>query len=111
MPSAKYRIVRKAIENEQQVTCLYQGHYRELCPHIIGWTGGEERLLAWQFGGKTSSRLLPVGGAWKCLNIAEMSDVKVRGGRWHTGDYHRKSQTCVVEIDLDINIHVRAGAR
>ena len=111
MPSANYQIIRKAIQNEQQIVCTYQGHPRELCPHIVGWTDGEERLLAWQFGGRTGSGLLPRGGAWKCLNIARMSEVKARQGRWHAGSSHQKEQTCVQNIDLDINIHVRVGAR
>ncbi len=110
MPSASYQIVRQAIEAEQQIACTYQGHYRELCPHIVGRTGSEERLLAWQFGG-TSGSGLPVGGAWKCLNVGEMRDVAAREGRWHTGPGHSTTQTCVQEIDLDINVHVRTGAR
>src|SRR3954464_14811849 len=92
MPSANYVIVRDAIRNEQQITCSYQGHPRELCPHIIGHTNGEERLLAGQFGGGTSGNL-PADGAWKCLNIAAMRDIKVRDGRWHTGLGHRTTQT------------------
>lgn len=111
MPSATYRLIRKAIESEQPITCVYQGHYRELCPHIIGWNKGEERLLAWQFSGKTGSRPLPADGAWKCLNIAEMTEVKARDGRWHAGSSHQREQTCVQDIDLDINVHVRVGAR
>lgn len=110
MPSENYRIIRQAIENEQQITCTYQGHYRELCPHIIGWTDGGERLLAWQFGGKSSSAL-PRGGAWKCLNVASMDGVEARQGNWHTGSTHRTTQTCVGQVDLDINVHVRTGAR
>jgi len=110
MPSADYQLIRRAIESEQQITCTYQGRYRELCPHIIGWTDGAERLLAWQFGGQTSGTL-PAGGAWKCLDVAKMSSIAARAGRWHAGASHRKEQTCVRDIDLDINIHVRAGAR
>ena len=110
MPSATYRLVRQAIQNEQQLTCLYRRHYRELCPHIIGWTEGEEKLLAWQFAGETNSTL-PPGGEWRCLKIAGMSDVKARDGRWHTGAHHRATQSCVREIDVDINVHVRVGAR
>jgi hypothetical protein len=106
MPSATYRLIREAIESEQQVTCVYRKHYRELCPHIIGRTGHVEKLLAWQFGGATSS-VLPPGGEWRCLNVADIRDVTVRAGRWHTGDHHRTAQTCVQEIDLDINVHVR----
>ncbi len=107
MPSAGYLIVRKAIENEQQITCTYQGHYRQLCPHIIGWTNNKERLLAYQFAGTTGSRALPPDGAWKCLDVAAMSDIQVRDGRRHEGGSHQKEQKCVQDIDLDINVHVR----
>jgi hypothetical protein len=110
MPSANYRLIRRAIETEQQITCSYQGHDRELCPHIIGHTNGEERLLAYQFGGSTSG-VLPPGGAWKCLDVAKMTGIAARAGRWHSGASHQKEQSCVREIDLDINVHVRTGAR
>jgi hypothetical protein len=106
MQSATYSLIRAAIGNERQITCTYQGYYREICPHIIGRKDGDERLLAFQFGGNTSSGL-PPGGAWKCFSIAEMNDVKARDGRWHTGTSHSTSQKCVAEIDLDINVHVR----
>jgi hypothetical protein len=33
--------------------------------------------------------------------------MRARNGRWHEGGSHRMAQTCVSEIDLDINIHVR----
>ena len=111
MPSANYRIVRDAILAEQQITCTYQGRNRELCPHIIGWTNGAERLLAWQFGGETGSRPLPAGGAWKCLDVSEMRNIAARNGAWHSGGTHQTAQTCVQDIDLDINVHVRTDAR
>jgi hypothetical protein len=106
MPSANYRLIRSAILAEQQVTCTYGGHYRELCPHILGHTREEEKLLAFQFGGE-SSRPLPPGGQWKCLSVAAMRDVKARSGPWHAGGSHRREQTCVADIDLDINVDVR----
>jgi hypothetical protein len=31
----------------------------------------------------------------------------MRDGSWHEGGSHRSEQTCVSEIDLDINIDVR----
>ena len=106
MPSATYLLIRAAIENERQVTCTYQGHHRELCPHILGRTNNKERLLAFQFGGSTSSGL-PAGGEWKCLDLAQIRDPNMRDGRWHTGSSHQATQTCVQDIDLDINIHIR----
>ena len=106
MPSATYRIVRDAIQNEQQVTCRYGGRYRELCPHILGTTDGAEKLLAFQFGGETNTKL-PPGGEWRCFKVADMRDVKARSGPWHEGSRHQSGQTCVQDIDLDINVHVR----
>ncbi len=106
MPGTTYELFRQAILNEKQVVCTYQGSYRELCPLIIGHTRGAERVLAFQFGGR-SSRGLPPGGAWKCLDLAKVEDALLRDGPWHEGGSHRKEQSCVEEIDLDINIHVR----
>lgn len=88
------------------MTCSYQGYYRELCPVIIGHTRGRERLLAFQFGGESKSGL-PRAGAWKCLDLALVKDPTTRDGPWHEGSGHSKQQTCVEDVDFDINIHVR----
>jgi hypothetical protein len=104
MPSSTYALFRKAILGEQQVTCTYEGRHRELCPHIIGANkSGEEVVLAWQFGGESSGPL----PQWRCLRLANVRDARVRGGPWHEGGSHRSTQTCVANIDLDINVHVR----
>jgi hypothetical protein len=88
------------------VTCLYKGYYRELCPIIIGHTRGQERVLAFHFGGHSSSGL-PAHGNWKCLDLSQIDDPKLRDGLWHEGASHTKQQTCVEDVDLDVNIHVR----
>jgi len=107
MPSNTYTLFREAILAEQQVTCSYSGHRRKLCPHIIGTNkAGDEVVLAWQFGGGSSGRL-PPGGEWRCLTIAKVSSALRHDGPWHSGGDHRATQTCVVNIDLDINVHVR----
>jgi hypothetical protein len=104
MPSATYILFRNAIRAEQQVVCSYDGRSRELCPHIIGTNkSGEEVVLAWQFAGESSGKL----PQWRCLKLAGVSNVRARVGRWHEGGSHRTEQTCVSDIDLDINIHVR----
>lgn len=104
MPSATYALFREAILAERQVTCQYDGRNRELCPHIIGRNrNGEEVVLAWQFAGRSSGPL----PQWRCLRLANVSDARSREGRWHEGGSHRTEQTCVSDIDLDINIHVR----
>lgn len=100
--SLTYTVFRNAILAEQQVTCFYGGHHRELCPHILGTNkDGEEAVLAWQFGGGSSGRL----PQWRCLKLAGVS--KARAGRWHEGRSHSTTQTCVTHIDLDVNVHVR----
>jgi hypothetical protein len=104
MPSATYTLFRNAILSEQQVVCSYDGRARALCPHIIGTNrSGEEVVLAWQFGGDSSGPL----PQWRCLRLANVRYARMQGGRWHEGGSHRSEQTCVSEIDLDINIHVR----
>jgi hypothetical protein len=104
MPSSTYTLFRDAILSERQVVCTYDGYYRELCPHIIGTTKhGEETVLAWQFGGESSGRL----PQWRCLKIANVRNARARDGSWHEGGSHRTAQTCVTNIDLDVNIHVR----
>jgi hypothetical protein len=104
MASTIYVLFRNAILREQQVTCIYDGRYRELCPHIIGTNrSGEEVVLARQFAGESSGRL----PQWRCLRLANVRDARARDGRWYAGGSHKTSQKCVTEIDLDINIHVR----
>lgn len=110
MASRTYSLFRKAIREEKQVTCVYKGRYRELCPHIIGHTKGEETVLAFQFGGETNTRL-PPGGEWRCLALARVEQAVLRDGPWHEGTAHRARQTCVEDIDLDINVDVRPGRR
>ena len=104
MPSRTYTLFRNAIRSEQQVVCIYGGRIRELCPHIIGTNrSGEEVVLAWQFAGESSGPL----PQWRCLRLANVTNARARKGRWHEGGLHRAEQTCVSNIDLDINVHVR----
>ena len=104
MPSPTYTLFRNAILGEQQVVCVYDGRVRELCPHIIGANKrGEEVVLAWQFGGESSGKL----PQWRCLKLTNVRDAHTREGHWHEGGSHQTTQTCVSDIDLDINIHVR----
>ncbi len=106
MPSATYTLFRQAILGEKQVTCTYDGHRRVLCPIILGHTGGEEKVLAYQVGG-TSRSGLPPGGEWRCLVLARVRDARLADGPWREGDRHTAPQSCVEEVDVDVNIHVR----
>ena len=106
MPSEAYRLIREAILHEKQVTCAYHGRYREICPVIVGHSDGEEKLLAFQFGGESTKRL-PPRGEWRCFSIAALTDIRLRDGPWREGIGHQTTQSCVTEVDIDVNIHVR----
>lgn len=97
-----YSIVRAAIASRQQIIATYGGHRREMCPHAIGTKAGRSRALFFQFGG-SSSRGLPPEGEWRCPPLAGLSDVAAVVGPWHTGASHTQAQTCIDEVDLEID--------
>lgn len=102
MPSAAYDLFLKAMRKRRQVVCVFQGRRREVCPVILGHTDGRERVLAFQFGGE-SSHPLPPGGQWRCLTLDEVTDIALRDGPWHAGSEHGARQSCVAEVDYDVN--------
>ena len=110
MPSEGYAIFRQAILSEKQVSCIYDGHPRELRPVILGFSKGEEKVLAYQIGG-TSSGGLPPEGQWKCLRVANVRNATIHNGLWREGEWHRKTQTCVENVDVDINVELRKRRR
>ncbi len=102
MPSPTYQLIMQAMITRQQVLCMYGGFARAICPIILGHTAGRERVLAFQFAGGASSGL-PPGGQWKCFDVADISEVELRQGRWHSGRSHRQPQYCVADVELDVN--------
>ena len=46
---------------------------------------------------------LPVEGAWRCLFLAQVSDIQLRDGPWISGSRHTLPSTCVEDVDLDVN--------
>jgi len=97
-----YALFEQAMRERLQIVCTYRGHRREICPIVLGFKDGAEKALTFQFAGGSSSRL-PAGGEWRCLALAEVTDVTLRPGPWHTGSSHQASQTCMTEVDLDVN--------
>jgi hypothetical protein len=106
MPSPTYKLFREAIFTERQVHCAYDGYPRELCPVILGYSDGDEKVLAYQVGG-TSSKGLSREGEWKCLRVTKIRNPTMRDGLWREGEQHGQMQSCIREVDVDINIHVR----
>lgn len=95
-----YNVFRQAILERKQVTCMYHGHERHVCPHTLGTKNGKEKVLTYQFGGGSSSGL-PPDGEWRCMFVEEVSNAQVVEGPWHTNPRHSKPQTCVDSVDVE----------
>lgn len=106
MSSDSYATIRNAILKKQHVVATYNGHVREMCPHVIGTKNGREQALFYQFGGTSSSGAIIPGSPqnWRCIPIAGMSNISIRSGTWHTGDNHSRPQTCVDTIDVEVTV-------
>jgi NAD(P)-dependent dehydrogenase (short-subunit alcohol dehydrogenase family) len=55
MPCATYRLFERAMRERKQIVCTYEGYVREVCPHILGHTEGQEKALTYQFGSESRS--------------------------------------------------------
>src|ERR1700742_3941573 len=97
---AAYELIRRAIEERQQVEALFEGRPRRFCPHVIGTRAGERRVLVFQIDGH-SSRGLPPGGDWRCLAIDRLSEVTLCDGHWHSRE-PSQPQHCIEEVDRSI---------
>jgi hypothetical protein len=101
MPN-NYELLLMAIKNRQQVKGCYDGYYREMCPHAMGWKNGSHHVLSFQFAGE-SSRILPPGGQWKCMDIDGINIVSVSDGQWFTDSRHSRPQTCIDQIEVEVS--------
>ena len=106
MADGDYSIIRNAIRNKQQVIATYEGHYREMCPHIIGKKEGRGVAVFYQFGGTSRSGLGSDGSEdnWRDMEIGKLSGVSVREGPWHTAKNYDpdKKKEFVHDIDLKV---------
>ena len=103
MPSGTYELFLRAMRERKQLTCVYQGYRREICPILLGRTGLEEKSLVFQFGGETSKGPIPRLGDWKCFNLAEVRSAVLRDGPWHAGSNHSTASHCMKMVEYDVN--------
>lgn len=104
MPSTAYDVIRRAIVGRKNVRVAYQGHVRDMSPHAVGTKAGHEKALLYQFAGRSTSGLGPVGSDanWRCLFLSETSDVSIIGGQWRTAP-RSQDQTCVAQVDVEVD--------
>ncbi len=100
MPSDNFERFRHAILKKKQVICTYQSHVREVCPHVLGYKDGKEKVLTFQFAG-TSKTGLPSLGEWRCFEVAQVGDLQMRDGAWKTAE-HRERQTCIDQVVIEV---------
>ena len=104
--SPTFKLFHEAVLKRQQITCRYNGRYREVCPYVLGHNkDGKEVALVYQFAGE-SNRELPNKGEWRCFLLTQVSDAAVRNGRWYGDSRHSRTQRCVVDVFVDVNIDV-----
>lgn len=102
MASDCYDLCFEAILRRKQLSFIYRDRRRDVCAHVLGQMKGKDMLLAYQFGGETSSTL-PRDGEWRCFEVSEMHSIEARHGEWHTRSSHSQRHACVAEVDLDVN--------
>lgn len=96
-----YSLIAQAIRNREQVIATYDGYQRYMCPHILGVKAGRRQALFFQFAGGSKSGL-PAGGAWRCIPVDALNDVRIQKGEWHTGTSAGGRMTCVDSIDVEV---------
>lgn len=98
MPSDTYSLIRRAILTKQNVSAAYDGHFRDLSPHMLGTKDGKEQALFFQFAGGSSRGDLP---DWRCLTLDQLSNVSAIEGQWQTrSDYSPDTDPCVDKFDV-----------
>jgi len=105
MQTDNFRRIEDAIRRKRIVTGRYHGHYREMCPHTLGWSKtGKEHALFYQFAGTSDSGLAPDGSYQnlRCIDLAELTDVAITDGLWHTAANHNRKQTCVAVVHVEV---------
>jgi uncharacterized protein len=101
--SHAFSLFHRAILGRRPMTCMYGGHVREICPHVLGHIGDREKALVYQYGGQSSTKL-PPGGEWRCFDLSEVSHITLHdAGPWHTGRGHSQTQRCVDRVYIDVN--------
>ena len=98
--------VRSAIIHRRPIATLYRGRRRLLCPHLLGWNKHRRlQVLSYQYGGDSESGLKPAGSSdnWRCLAVENLSGVELLDGPWQTADNHSRPQTCIEEVELDVD--------
>ncbi|HEY3936393.1 MAG TPA: hypothetical protein VGL97_03135 [Bryobacteraceae bacterium] len=109
-----YDLIRAAVLEKRPIAAFYDGFERLFCPHVLGRNKeGRLQVLCYQFGGKSTRGLEPVGSAanWRCIALAKLESVKGVEGAWRTSANHSSTQTCIEWIEFDAEDPSKNGTR
>ncbi len=94
-----YTTLAEAITTKQQVAARYGGEERLFSPHALGTKRGHAHVLVYQYAGGSRSGL-PEGGEWRCLNVDELSQIRLEPGAWRTAENVFNPQTCLDNVEV-----------
>lgn len=102
-----YDLLRRAILERKQVIAVYDGKLREMCPHSLGHKNGNARCLFYQFAGDSKGQIYSQNDPranlnWRCMEVDKLQSVTLRDGPWHSISKHPGHQTCVDEVDVQV---------
>jgi hypothetical protein len=94
-----YQILAEAITTKQQVVARYHDEERIFSPHALGSKRGATHVLVYQYAGGSQTGL-PPDGEWRCLDVEELRDIRLRPGAWRTAPNVFNPQTCLDEVEI-----------
>jgi hypothetical protein len=88
-----HRLLYGAIQNKRLIRFRYKNKQRIVGPHDYGIQKRIARLLSWQIGGPSSSRV----PGWRCFDVPDMQYVEILeesfpGNRDVAGKHHQWDQ-------------------
>jgi hypothetical protein len=99
-----YQLIWTSIASKRPIEAVYKGLPRLFCPHRLGRnSGGEFRVLCYQYGGESESGLEAPGSPanWRCTALEKFSRVNLREDAWSTAPNHSRPASCVIDADID----------
>jgi hypothetical protein len=104
--SEVFVLICRAILERKQLVGRYDGLYREVNPHIVGHSAGNERVQVYQFAGETSEGPIKPGGDYKCWSVSKIEAPELRDGPFHGDEKHKCRQQCLKDIFLHVDLSV-----
>jgi hypothetical protein len=99
---ANYDLIRSAVLNRNSLSAWYKGHLRLFSPFLLGTRAGDPHVLGYQFDGTSEKALAPEGSPenWRCLRVAELTQVAAIPGIWHAAPKGKGHQHCIDKVDV-----------